>query len=61
MEAPDTRCWETLPAYLTLIRVPVYPGDTPINWEEPGKTITPQAAAAPAGTRPFYRYHAIRH
>ncbi len=27
MEEPDTRAWETLPAYMTLIRIPVSAGD----------------------------------
>ncbi|OQX24212.1 MAG: hypothetical protein BWK80_21990 [Desulfobacteraceae bacterium IS3] len=26
MEEPDTRCWETLPAYLKLFRFPIQPG-----------------------------------
>jgi hypothetical protein len=26
MEQPDTRCWETLPGYLTLVRIPVTEG-----------------------------------
>ncbi len=26
MEEPDTRCWQTLPAYLTMLRIPMAPG-----------------------------------
>ena len=26
MEDPDTRCWETLPAFFTLVRIPLAPG-----------------------------------
>jgi hypothetical protein len=26
LEQPDTRCWETLPGYMTLVRIPVAPG-----------------------------------
>jgi hypothetical protein len=26
LEQPDTRSWETLPGYLTLVRIPVAPG-----------------------------------
>lgn len=31
MEQPDTRCWETLPGYLTLVRIPVAPGPHQIS------------------------------
>ncbi len=48
MEVPDTRCWETLPGTLTLIREPVFPGDNE------------QAADGPDNPDRFYRYFSIR-
>jgi hypothetical protein len=36
MEEPDTRSWETLPAYLTLARVPLYKGANRISLGQSG-------------------------
>ncbi|MBC2715967.1 MAG: hypothetical protein HF978_11720 [Desulfobacteraceae bacterium] len=60
MEVPDTRCWETLPAYLTMIRVPLLPGENQIHVN--GMDINaalPQIDANP-GNGPFYHYSSIR-
>jgi len=61
MEVPDTRCWETLPGALTLIRKPVFPGNAPIRSENPGQSITPPATDTPSGSQPYYHYYSIRH
>ncbi|PIP38855.1 MAG: hypothetical protein COX19_10400 [Desulfobacterales bacterium CG23_combo_of_CG06-09_8_20_14_all_51_8] len=60
MEVPDTRCWETLPGSLTLIRAPLFPGENPLPFNGPGKTITLPGADAPSDRRPFYQYYSIR-
>jgi hypothetical protein len=43
LEQPDTRCWETLPGYLTLVRIPVSPGQhqlTVNTFDGPGGSVT---------------------
>jgi len=59
LEEPDTRCWQTLPAYWTMIRVPFAPGrsSTPaLTVKNSGMTYTvPELPAA----RPF-RYFVLR-
>ncbi len=62
-EVPDTRCWETLPAYLTLIRVPRWPGDDarPFYLEEGGDATTSSATAASPDSRSYYHYQSIRY
>lgn len=61
MEVPDTRCWQTLPAFLTLTRAPLFPGDDPTYPGGTGQTMTLPAADAPSGRQPFYHYYSIRH
>ncbi|MEW6079109.1 MAG: hypothetical protein AB1724_14960 [Thermodesulfobacteriota bacterium] len=61
MEAPDTRCWETLPGSLIMVRVPLYPGDSPVQFSGTGiHPPPPPDAAAPSNHHPFYRYYSIR-
>ena len=60
MEAPDTRCWETLPGALTLIRVPLFPGDNPRFLEQMGIPLPETADDTTAANRPFYRYYVVR-
>lgn len=58
MEVPDTRCWQTLPGTLTLVRSPVYAGDPdPLN--RPASPDAPLEDQS-AGRGAFYRYYSIR-
>ncbi len=60
MEVPDTRCWETLPAYLTMIRVPLSEGSNRIHLNIMGQNVTlPQIDVIP-GKGSFYHYYSIR-
>jgi len=60
MEVPDTRCWETLPAYFSLVRVPILPGDSPACGETTGmKNPAPIGDFLPS-SRPFYHYCSFR-
>lgn len=61
MEVPDTRCWETLPGTLTLVRFPLFTGDNPRFLEEMGIPVPETAVDAPSGGGPFYRYYVVRH
>jgi hypothetical protein len=57
MEEPDTRAWETLPAYLTLIRIPVDAGVHDLTVRTSGQGGTrrlPQVNVVPG--RRFYHY-----
>ncbi len=55
MEEPDTRAWETLPAYMTLIRIPVDPGDHDLSVRTSGGTLRlPLLTVSP--NRRFYHY-----
>jgi len=43
MEQPDTRCWETLPGFLTMVRIPVSPGPHQVcvnTFNGPGGYVT---------------------
>lgn len=60
MEVPDTRCWETLPATLTMIRVPLSPGSNQIYLNGPGKTIAIPPIDATPDNGPFYHYYSVR-
>ena len=55
MEEPDTRAWETLPAYMTLFRIPVDTGEHTLNLRISGSTIRlPPVTVSP--NRRFYHY-----
>ncbi len=58
MEEPDTRAWETLPAYMTLIRVPLSVGDHELtlraSGEYGGPFRLPPVTVSP--NRRFYHY-----
>jgi len=60
MEQPDTRCWQTLPAYLSMLRVPVAPGENHIHLNGMGSGITLPGIDAVPDRRPFYHYFSIR-
>lgn len=58
MEEPDTRSWETLPAYLAMIRIPLQPGRqsiqiTNFNGQD-GMVSLPEFETTP--NRRFYHY-----
>ncbi len=61
LEQPDTRCWETLPGYLTLVRIPVFPGQHQLSvhiHDGPGGDVTiPDITVTPG--RRFYFYSII--
>lgn len=58
MEEPDTRAWETLPAYMTLIRVPLNVGEHELtlraSGEYGGPVRLPPFTVSP--NRRFYHY-----
>ncbi|MFO8111913.1 MAG: hypothetical protein R6T92_05330 [Desulfosalsimonadaceae bacterium] len=58
MEEPDTRAWETLPAYMTLIRVPLSVGEHKLtlhaSGEYGGTVRLPPVTVSP--NRRFYHY-----
>ena len=60
MEVPDTRCWETLPATLTIIRVPLSPGANQIHLNIMGQTVTLPKIDIHPGNGSFYHYYSIR-
>lgn len=60
MEHPDTRCWQTLPATLSLVRVPLYPGDRNIRVSGMQQTVVLPEINADAGSGPFYYYFSVR-
>lgn len=59
-EVPDTRCWQTLPAYFSMIRVPLSPEAGPIRLKGLGHPVTLPEIDNPAGDGPFYHYYSIR-
>ncbi len=60
LEMPDTRCWQTLPAYFSLVRVPVSNKDHPIRLRGiPSAVSLPETCKTPAGGA-FYQYFSIR-
>lgn len=59
MEEPDTRGWETLPAYLSMIRVPLPAGVHRVAVSVSGSTVlTPEFNVRPGGR--YYYYYAVR-
>jgi hypothetical protein len=60
MEQPDTRCWETLPAYMRMIRVPLFSGKNQINLNGMGQAVVIPPIDAIPGKGPFYHYFSIR-
>ncbi len=59
-EVPDTRCWQTLPAYFSMIRVPLPPEAGPIRIKGLGQTVTLPEIDTGAGNGSFYHYYSIR-
>lgn len=60
MEQPDTRCWETLPAYLRMIRVPLTSGNNQIYLNGMGQAVEIPPIDASPGKGPFYHYYSVR-
>ena len=60
MEVPDTRCWETLPGTLTLVRSPLFPGDNPRCLERMGLAVPGPADGTATASQPFYQYVVVR-
>lgn len=60
LEAPDTRCWETLPGSLTLMRAPLFPGENPFPSHGPMINAALPAESALSENQPFYHYYSIR-
>lgn len=60
MEVPDTRCWQTLPGSLSMIRIPILPGADPISLNGSGHVVRSPATDAPSGSSSFYHYYSIR-
>ncbi len=60
MEVPDTRCWETLPAYMSMIRVPLTPGENQIRLNAMGQTVEIPPIDARPGNGRFYHYYSVR-
>ncbi len=58
MEEPDTRCWETLPAYLTLVRVPLRKGLNRIDLGQEGGMPVLEITVTPE--HPRYYYQSVR-
>ena len=61
MEVPDTRSWQTLPAYFSLIRIPVSDPDRSIRIPGTSHTITLPEMDQSGSDTPFYHYFTIRH
>ena len=60
MEVPDTRCWQTLPAYLSMVRVSLKPGENQLRLKTMGTKMTlPEINAIP-GTNGFYHYYSVQ-
>lgn len=59
MEEPDTRCWETLPAYLTLARVPLTKGSNRIDLGRGGGGMPVLDVVVSPG-HPRYYYRSVR-
>jgi len=59
LEEPDTRAWETLPAYLTLVRVPLVKGSNRIDLGQGGGGM-PALEIAVCPEHPKYYYQSIR-
>jgi len=57
MEEPDTRCWETLPAFLKLLKIPLPPGIHHIKVRIDGYETSLPAITVSSGRRV---YHSIR-
>jgi len=57
MEEPDTRCWETLPAFLKLLKIPLPPGTHHIKVRINGYETSLPAITVSSGRRV---YHSIR-
>ncbi len=58
LEQPDTRCWETLPGYMTLVRIPIAPGQRRLTVQTdggPGGCVELPAINVTPG-RKFYFY-----
>lgn len=60
MEQPDTRCWETLPAYMSMIRVPLSSGNNQIYLNGLGQAFEIPPIDAVPGKGPFYHYYSVR-
>ncbi len=60
MEQPDTRCWETLPAYMSMIRVPLSSGNNQITLNGMGQAVEIPPIDAGPGKGPFYHYYSVR-
>jgi uncharacterized protein len=60
MEQPDTRCWETLPAYMSMIRVPLSPGSNQISLSGMGHAVEIPPIDANPGNGAFYHYYSVR-
>jgi hypothetical protein len=60
LEVPDTRCWETLPAYLRMVRVPLSSGDNQIRLNGMGQSVKVPSIDATPGKGPFYHYFSVR-
>jgi len=58
LEEPDTRAWETLPAYLTLVRIPLRKGNNRIDLNQGGGQLIPEIVVTPEHSR--YYYQSIR-
>jgi len=60
IEVPDTRCWETLPATLSIIRVPLSPGSNQVHLNVMGRNVVLPPIDITPGNGPFYHYYSIR-
>jgi hypothetical protein len=60
MEVPDTRCWETLPAYMSMIRVPLSSGENQIRLNSMGQNVEIPLIDVRPGNGRFYHYYSVR-
>ncbi len=59
MEEPDTRGWETLPAYLSMVRIPLRPGRQRVTIANFDNTVEiPEIDVRPGGR--YYYYFSVR-
>jgi len=60
MEVPDTRGWQTLPAYFSMVRIPVSDPNRPIRIPGTGQTVTLPERDESRSSGPFYYYFSVR-
>ena len=60
MEGPDTRCWQTLPATLSMIRAPLLSGKNQIHLNVLGRNVVLPPIDVTPGKGSFYHYYSIR-